>query len=79
MHIQAAQILPGDTVALTADAYQGTVYQTSIAQPRLQLADWLEHVKDGDFVKGRLKLVPGTEAVPFPFASRLVVEHYTGV
>ncbi len=79
LDIGSAQILPGDLVSLTADAYLGTVYQTSIAQPRLQLADWLEHVKEGEVVKGRLKLVPGTEAVPFPFESRLVVEHYTGV
>ncbi len=79
LDIGSAQVLPGDVISLTADAYRGTVYQTSIAQPRLELADWLEHVQEGEGLKGRLKFMPAGDAVPFPFASRLVVEHYTGV
>lgn len=77
--IPSAQVYPGSTITLTADAYQGTVYQYAIRQPRLFLADWLELTDEGETKKGRLKMVPGSEAIPFPFDGRLVTEFYSGV
>jgi small subunit ribosomal protein S4 len=79
LDIPSARVQPGSVISLTDDAYSGVLYQTSIQQPRLLLADWLEHIPEGNGVKGRLKFVPGTDAVPFPFNPRLVVEFYTGI
>lgn len=79
LDIPSALVTAGSTITLTHDAYAGVLYQTSIQQPRLILADWLEHIPHGNGLKGRLKFVPGTDAVPFPFNGRLVVEYYTGV
>ncbi|MBC7386291.1 MAG: 30S ribosomal protein S4 [Cryobacterium sp.] len=79
LDIASARVLPGSEVSLTDDAYSNVLYQTSISQPRLLLPDWLEHIPAGSGLRGRLKFTPGTDAVPFPFNGRLVVEFYTGV
>jgi small subunit ribosomal protein S4 len=78
LDISSAIVNPGSTITLTPDAYRGVVYQTSIQSPRLLLADWLEHEREGDFVKGRLKSIPPSDAVPFEFAGRWVIELYSG-
>ena len=79
LDISSALVEPGSTIALTPDAYRGTVYQTSIQQPRLMLADWLELEKDGEHTRGRLKGTPPSDAVPFEFAGRWVIELYSGL
>lgn len=79
LDIPSVIVEPGSTIALTPDAYRGVVYQTSIRAPRLLLADWLEHDREGDVVRGRLKSLPPSDAVPFEFAGRWVVELYSGV
>ena len=79
LNIASAQVYPGDEISLTPQAYQSTIYQYSIKQPRLMLADWLEHVPAGENRKGKLKLVPGSEAIPLPFEDRLVAEFYSSV
>ncbi len=79
VNISSAQVYPGNEIALSSDAYQGVVYQVSIRQPRLLLADWLEHISEGENKKGRLKLIPGSEAIPFPLEGRLVAEFYSRV
>lgn len=77
LNIPSALIKPGSEISLTEDAYKGIVYQYSIQQPRLLLPDWLNHLPHGEFKKGTLKLVPGSEAIPFPFEERLVAEYYS--
>ncbi len=79
VNIPSAQVYPGDEVTLTAKAYQGLTYQNTIRQPRLLLADWLDHTAEGEFKKGRLKMTPGGDAIPFPFEDRLVAEYYSRV
>jgi small subunit ribosomal protein S4 len=77
LDIPSAQVYAGSEISLTTNAYQGAMYQESIRLPRLLLGDWLEHIADGEFKKGRLKVVPGSEAIPFPFEVRLVAEFYS--
>jgi small subunit ribosomal protein S4 len=77
LNIPSAHVAPGKEVTLSEKAYQGVTYQNSIRQPRLMLPDWLEHAPHGDFKKGKVKLVPGGEAIPFPFEVRLVAEFYS--
>lgn len=69
----------GSVVSLSASAYAGNVYKTSIVQPRLAMPAWLAHEQDGETLKGKLVSVPGTEAIPFPFDGKLVAEFYTNV
>lgn len=75
--IPSAQVHLRSEISLIPQAYQGVTYQYSIRQPRLMLPDWLEHVSEGENKKGRLKLIPGSEAIPFPFEDRLVAEYYS--
>lgn len=77
VNIGSAQVKPGSEVALTAKAYLGVTYQDSIRQPRLLLADWLELHTEGEIKKGRVKMVPGADAIPFPIEDRLVAEFYS--
>ena len=79
LNIASAQVKQGSEISLSPTAYQGSVYQSSIRQPRLLLADWLEHIQVGENRKGRLKMVPGGDTVPFPFEERLVAEFYSKI
>lgn len=79
VNISSALVPVGSEVRLVDKAYQGTVYQSSISQPRLMLPDWLVHVQLGEFKAGKLKLRPDGDAIPFPFEERLVAEYYSGV
>jgi small subunit ribosomal protein S4 len=79
LDIPSARVYPNCEISLTADAYQGTVYQYAIRQPRLMLPDWLVHVSEGDLRKGKLKTIPGSESIPFPFEDRLVAEFYSKI
>lgn len=79
LDIASAQVKPGSIVSLTAEAYQNDVYKNAIKQPRLLLPDWLELISEGDIKKGRLKVVPGSEAIPFEFTERLVAEYYSKI
>jgi small subunit ribosomal protein S4 len=69
----------GDEISLSDAAYKSTIFNYSIQQPRLLLADWLEHTKSGDKTIGKLKFTPPKDAVPFAFEGRLVAEYYTGI
>lgn len=79
LNISSCLVEPGSIITLTPDGYRGVVYQSSIRAPRLLLADWLEHDRDGEAVRGRLKATPPGDAVPFEFAGRWVVELYSGI
>jgi small subunit ribosomal protein S4 len=79
VNISSANVRPGSVISLTDKAYQGVVYQYSIRQPRLLLPDWLEHVAQGEVKNGKLKEVPGSDAIPFPFEGRLVAEYYSQI
>lgn len=77
--IGSIRVLPGDRIELTADAYAGVVYGYAISKPRLELADWLELEKKGEVFVGRMRMVPSSDTIPFPFESRLVAEHYSRI
>lgn len=79
LNIPSALIAPGKEISLSEKAYLGVTYQTSIRQPRLMLPDWLVYSESGEFKKGKLKMTPGGEALPFPFEDRLVTEYYSKV
>ena len=79
LNIPSAQVTTGNEISLSSNAYKGTVYQTSIRQPKLLLADWLEHLPEGENKKGRLKMTPEADAGPFPFQERLVAEYYSKI
>lgn len=79
LDIPSAQVWAGDEISLSPNAYKGVGYQSSIRQPKLLLADWLEHIEDGENKKGRLKMTPGSDAIPFPFQVRLVAEFYSKI
>lgn len=77
--IPSAILSANDVVSLSPTAYIGTVYKQSITAPRLPLPAWLTHEQSGEFLKGKIVSVPGTEAIPFPFDGKLVAEFYTNV
>ncbi len=79
LNIPSAQVEPGKEISLSERGYQGQIYQNCIKQPRLMLPDWLEHTPQGDLKKGKVKVVPGGEAIPFPFEDRLVAEYYSKI
>jgi small subunit ribosomal protein S4 len=75
LDIPSALIQPGSEITLVESAY---VY--ALKQPvRLACPDWIELRVQGEMKAGKLKMVPGTEALPFPFDERLVVEYYSSV
>jgi small subunit ribosomal protein S4 len=77
--ISSAQVKVGSEISLTAEAYKNARYQDSIRQPRLQLADWLEHIPHGENQVGKLKMQPDKDAIPFPIELRFVTEYYAGI
>lgn len=77
--IGSAAVKVGQEVSLTAEAYESQVYQYSIKAPRLTLPDWLEYSQEGDQKKGRVRVMPDDQAIPFPFDQRLVVEFYSAI
>ncbi len=79
LNIPSAQVVSGQQIALVEKAYQNVLYQNSIRQPRLLLPDWLVHETQGEFKKGRVKMIPGAEAIPFPLEERLIAEFYSGI
>jgi small subunit ribosomal protein S4 len=79
LNIPSAQVNPGDEISLSPAAYQGVIFQYSIRQPRLMLPDWLEHLPEGAHKKGKLRVRPDSDTIPFPFEGRLVAEFYSRV
>ena len=79
LNIPSAHVGPGREISLSQKAYQGITYQESIKQPRLMLPDWLELIPQGEVKKGRVRVLPDGEAIPFPFEPRLVAEFYSQI
>lgn len=77
--IPSFQVAVGNEISLSPKAYENVVYLYSIRQPRLMLPDWLELQSSGELKKGRLRFIPKSEAIPFPFQDRLVAEFYAGL
>ena len=75
--IGSALVPVGATISLTEAAYASAAFEYSIQSPRLLLPDWLGYEHVGNHKHGKLKMVPPSDAVPFPFESRLVAEHYS--
>lgn len=74
--ISSCLVKVGSEIKLSPTAYKGTVYQYTIRQPRLTLADWLSHSDEGEYKIGKVRSMPDLDAIPFPFDSRLVAEYY---
>lgn len=77
--IGSAQVKPGAVISLTNATYTTAAFQYSIQQPRLMLPDWLEIEKVDEVRKGRLRMQPGADAIPFPFEGRMVAEYYSQI
>lgn len=79
LNIGSAQVEPNSVVSLSDKAYAGNIYQQTINQPRLPMPAWLQHEQVGQFLKGKVVSIPGSDAVPFQFDGKLVAEFYTNV
>lgn len=66
----------GDVVQLSAKAYESQSYLQSKQSPRLELADFLVKEDLSGNEVGRVRDVPGIDAVPFPFDPGLFTEYY---
>jgi small subunit ribosomal protein S4 len=67
----------GDTVSLQEASYQHQCYLKSKQSPRLELPDYLEKSEVSGKEVGKVKSVPGTEYMPFPFSANLFAEYYS--
>lgn len=69
----------GDSIEMSEAAVRMATVQTSIKQPRLELADYLDRETSETKASGKMKYRPDGDALPFPFTKALVAEHYSGV
>lgn len=67
----------GDVVALKESSYENQNYLRAKEAPRMELPDYLEKTEVSGKFQGKVKSVPGTEYVPFPFSPNLFAEYYS--
>lgn len=70
-------VKPGDVIGLKESSYTHQNYLKAKQGPRLELPDYLEKNEEGGKETGKVKVVPGTEYMPFPFSPNLFAEYYS--
>lgn len=74
--IPSMVLKPNDTIELTPKGLQTSNYLQAKQTPRLELADFLVKEDKGGVETGRVRDIPGIDAVPFPFDPGLFTEYY---
>jgi small subunit ribosomal protein S4 len=76
--VSSVVVRVGDTVGLKESSYTHQNYLKAKQGPRLELPDYMEKADAGGGKEtGKIKTVPGTEYMPFPFSPNLFAEYYS--